>query len=360
MLMDRQLQIEVLINSPGPHDMVRVRQPFLALQDLGVNCRLHERPFRFNHCIRPHSLVIWQRPLPISWERQIEHLQWLRERGCLLLTEWDDHPDLFPEPIQEKLQATGMAPLIACHAIHSSSAALISALSTYHPLVLGLENGVRSIPPLSICKHQNAPIRVFIGNQNREHEHSQLVPQLRHWLEDNPDLTAVVIGDEALAKGLNRPRQIELHPWLAYADYRQLLRSCQLALLPLQPGVAERCKTVIKWAEAAAESVAVIAGPELYPSVQRDHRGQTTCRIASHPADVVPHARDLAIHLEARLKQITAAYHWVQQDWNLDRLLPERLRLYQELWMRRSKLDTRLMERLGAKASILHQAAFLA
>ena len=66
MLTDRPLRIDVLVNSPGPHDQVRIRDPFSALQQLGVDCRIQERPFRFSSCIRPHSLVIWQRPLPES------------------------------------------------------------------------------------------------------------------------------------------------------------------------------------------------------------------------------------------------------------------------------------------------------
>ena len=63
MLTDRPLQIEVLVNSPGLYDQVRIREPFAALRKQGVDCRIHERPFRFNDCIRPHSLVIWQGPL---------------------------------------------------------------------------------------------------------------------------------------------------------------------------------------------------------------------------------------------------------------------------------------------------------
>ena len=115
MLNDRPLQIEVLVNSPGPHDQVRIREPFMALQALGVDCRIHERPFRFNDCIRPYSLVIWQRPLPESQQRQWEHLQWLRQRGCLLLTEWDDHPELLPASVRQQLADQAMAPPRLCH-----------------------------------------------------------------------------------------------------------------------------------------------------------------------------------------------------------------------------------------------------
>ena len=360
MLMDRPLQIEVLINSPGPHDHVRVRQPFLALQALGIDCRLHERPFRFSSCIRPHSLVIWQRPLPASWEGQIEHLQWLRERGCLLLTEWDDHPALFPSKVQAHLKSCCMAPLVACHAIHGSSAALASALNALNPLVISLENGVAPVPSLKVKKHLSGPIRIFIGNQNRESEHRQLLTPLKKWLQDDPKTIAVIIGDPTLASQIDQADQLEHHPLLSYQDYRKVLRSCHLALLPLQKGEPERCKTVIKWAEAAAESVAVIAGPELYPSVKTNSLGEFTCCVAKDINDVITKARQLSSNRQKRVKQVTSAHKWIEQEWRLDRQLPQRLSLYESLWKRREKLDELLVKRLVLQAPLLSQAPFVA
>ena len=359
MLMDRPLQIEVLINSPGPHDQVRVRQPFQALQALGIDCRLHERPFRFSSCIRPHSLVIWQRPLPASWEKQIEHLQWLRERGCLLLTEWDDHPTLFPSKIQAHLKSCCMAPLVACHAIHGSSAALASTLNAWNPLVICLENGVAPVPSLKIQKHLSGRTRIFIGNQNREREHEQLLTPLQDWLQDDPETIAVVIGDSALASQIDQADQLEFHPLLSYQDYRKVLRSCHLALLPLQKGEPERCKTVIKWGEAAAESVAVIAGPELYPSVERNSRGEVTCCIAKDINDVITKAKQLSSNRQQRVMQVASAHEWIEQEWSLNRLVPQRLSLYQSLWQRRQKLDAALVKRLVLHAPLLSQAPFL-
>ena len=223
-------------HSPGPHDQVRVRQPFLALQKIGVDCRLHERPFRFNSCIRPHSLVFWQRPLPPSWEMQVEHLQWLRERGCLLLTEWDDHPNLFPKKIQKQLRSCEMAPLVACHAIHSSSAALATTLKFWNPLVICLENSVEEIPALQLQKHMSEKIKIFIGNQNRLKEHAELIGPLQNWLRDEPKMKVVIIGDENLAKKIDMQNQIEYHPLLPYTEYRKVLRKCNIALLPLKKG----------------------------------------------------------------------------------------------------------------------------
>jgi hypothetical protein len=352
MLQDRPLRIEVLVNSPGPHDQVRVREPFAALQRQGVDCRIHERPFLFSRCIRPHSLVIWQRPLPESWRRQAEHLQWLRERGCLLFTEWDDHPDLFPRPIRQQLDATDLAPLVLCHALHSSSASLVRALASHQPLGLVFDNGPAEVPALQLDKQRKQPLRLFIGNQNRQADHAYLLPALLAWLRDDPQIQIVSVGDEALAAALPRHR-LECHPLLPYAAYRRLLRSCQMALLPLSESLPNRCKTVIKWAEAAAESVVVVAGPELYGSVQQDGQGAPTALVVKQLDALVPALRGLAANPEQRCALAANAHRWVEQTWCLERLLPQRLAQYQALWARRAQMDRRLLERLGARVPLL-------
>jgi hypothetical protein len=338
MLMDglaRPLQIEVLINSPGPHDQVRVREPFGALQRQGVDCRLHERPFRFSQCIRPHSLVIWQ------WE----HLQWLRERGCLLLTEWDDHPDLFPPTVGQQLEATAMAPLELCHAIHTSSGQLFHHFWSINPLAVVLDNQVAHIPALNLDKHQSQTVRVFIGNQNREGEHRHLQSELSQWLRHTPELELVIVGDPQLATNL-ASTQVRSYGRLSYRRYRELMRSCHIALLPLRTKRANACKTPIKWLECAAESVAVIAGPELYGQVLGGaHEGLVDSLDA-----VVPRARILAQDLATRCHQVMAAHGRIRGQWSLQQHLPYRLWLYQQLWRRRLDVDAvtvRRLQRLG-------------
>ena len=347
MLTDRPLQLEVLVNSPGPHDQVRVRDPFLALQRLGVDCRIHERPFRFNSCIRPHSLVIWQRPLPESRQRQWEHLQWLRQRGCLLLTEWDDHPDLFPEPVRRKLQAMQWAPLELCHGLHSSSPALVTALRRLQPLGLVLDNLVADPPPLARPKHRHQPVRVLIANQNRRAEHHSLVQQLRVWLEQSTEVQLVVIGDQELCRALP-PGRVEAHPLLNYQAYRAVLASCQIALLPLLASAENDCKTPIKLLECAAESVATVSGPGLY-----ERWASPGCSwVVTALEEVVPAAMVLACDVQRRLTLVEQAHQWVCSQWSLEGGLPWRHWLYQQLWKRRSQLDQRLVERLHRAAGL--------
>ena len=347
MLTDRPLLIDVLVNSPGPHDQVRIRDPFTGLQQLGVDCRIHERPFRFNSCIRPHSLVIWQRPLPESRQRQWEHLQWLRERGCLLLTEWDDHPTLFPAQIRAPLEAMALAPLDLCHGLHTSSARLARTLRALQPMALVLDNYVANIPWLDLAKHEQRSLRVLVANQNRGPEHQEISSALADWAQTCDRLQVVVVADPELGR-LMPAAQMELHPRLDYTRYRAVLRSCQIALLPLAPGVANGCKTPIKLLECAAESVAAVCGPELYGR----YAPQGVATVVNNLKAVVPMAQALAEHPQRRFRQVRAAHAWVADQWQLAKVLPNRLWLYEQVWRRRHQLDQRLVARLHQDATV--------
>ncbi len=344
MLKNRPLRIEVLVNSPGPHDQVRIRDPFLAMQKLGLDCRIHEKPFLFNSCIRPNSLVIWQRPLPANRIRQWEHLQWLRERGCLLFTEWDDHPDLFNSSIRKQLEEISMAPLELCHCIHSSSTRLVKALSEFNPLGLVIDNAVSEVPKINLQKHQERTLRVLIGNQNRLNEHEKLSEGICSWIRINQNIKLVIIADKVLKEKLPKER-VEFHKLLNYNDYRSLLASCHIALLPLAENTANWCKTPIKQMECAAESVASVAGPALYKS-----SCPSDCAVYVNQVQKIIGAAEILAKEHLRRQDLVKASHqWVEKEWSLQKHLAHRIWLYKSIWTRRKKLDSKLVFRLNKK-----------
>ena len=333
--------IDVLVNAVGPWATVRVDQPFEALQRRGWDVRLHPAPFDLNKVIRPHSLVIWQRPVPEHWDQWRACLQGMRRLGCLLLVEWDDHPELFPQEVRERMAICRHAHLQLAHALQCSSPRLAQALRGFHHLPLVVENGVEPLPPLNLLKHDPGQrLRVFLGNLNRVEEHRQLLPDLRRWLEEDQHMQLVTAGPSGLNGALPMER-LDCHPMLSYRSYRQLLASCQVALLPLHCGAPQACKTPIKWMEAAVESTAVVAGPELYaPWVQEGRFGVW----AEGPAAVVQEARRLAYDPERR-RQLVHRAHIAAQDHALTAQLSWREALYCHLWRLRQRLDQVLVAR---------------
>lgn len=333
--------IDVLVNAVGSWATVRVEQPFTALQQRGWNVRLHNHPFDLNQAIRPHSLVIWQRPVPQSWGHWRHYLQGIRRRGGLLLVEWDDHPDLFPAEVRQRMQACDTAQLRMAHALHCSCPRLAKALQTFHPHALVVENGVSPVPALNLAKHRHSgPLRVFLGNLNRLEEHQQLLTGLQRWLANDPTLQLVCAGPTGL-EGALPTQQMEHHPLLPYSSYRQLLASCQMALLPLQRGEAQACKTPIKWLEASAESTVVVAGPELYgPWLDQNNRGLW----ARSPAQVLELAQKLAADAPWR-QQLVQNAHAAAAQHSLEQQLIWRQELYRHLWRLKPALDRQLVRR---------------
>mgnify|MGYP006282971421 CR=1 FL=1 len=332
--------IDVLVNAVGAWNTVRVDQPFQGLQRQGWDVRFHRHPFDLNTAIRPHSLVIWQRPVPESWEQWRYWLQGIRRRGCLLLVEWDDHPDLFPDEVRQRLEQCRNAHLRLAHALQCSSPRLAHSLRALHHLPLVVENAIDPIPPLNLTKHSpGQPLRVFLGNLNRLEEHRRMLPGLLQWLQQEPELQLVSAGPTGL-EGQVPAQRLERHPLLPYADYRRVLASCQLALLPLQRGVPQACKTPIKWLEAAAEGTAVVAGPELYaPWLAANSRGVW----AASPEQVVQEAQRLAADLPRR-QALVAQAHSAALAHSLPLQLAWRAELYRHLWRLRNHLDAQLLQ----------------
>jgi hypothetical protein len=297
--------------------------------------------------------VIWQRPLPESSQRQWEHLQWLRERGCILLTEWDDHPELFPKALQAKFEFINWAHLRMCHGLHTSSINLAKALEKFQPISIVVENSIEQIPTLDLDKHKSKNIRVFVGNQNRSIEHFQLYGEIKKWLRDNENIHMVVVGDSNLAANLPRGK-VEAHPLLSYPSYRKLLSSCHIALMPLERSLPNSCKTPIKLLECAAESVATISGPELY--YKQAISGVSV--YAKQLSEMIPLAAKLANDVSSRLALVRKSHGWAISEMSLKKNLPYRYWIYKSLWKSRIQLDNKLQKRFADSAFAFPKNSF--
>lgn len=259
----------MLLNSPGVHDEVRIRRPYGELQRIGVDCRIHERPFRMRQCVREGSIIIWQRPLPETRELMIQNFIWFSKRDCLLLIDLDDHPELFDKETKNKMVSQRYANIRFCHGILTSNGHLAEELRKYNPAIftvdncIGDEESVKGDLKEGAKDNKSEEIRVFVANQNRKEEHKQLGEILKELQIKAPNIHFEIIADSSLAEHL--PQQaVTSHPRLGYKEYRKILSRCHIALAPLNQSVQNKCKTVIKWQECAAEDVVLVGGPELY------------------------------------------------------------------------------------------------
>lgn len=336
-----QYTIEVLVNSPGPHDRIRIVEPYCMMQKIGQECRFHRFPVRLED-IRKGSIVVWQRPKPETVEDQLRYVEWFRENGCVLLTEWDDHPGLFPESIRSSIEETGMAALRYCHGILTSSSVLAEVLSKYNRNTYVMENLVKRVPALDIEKHKRKNIRIFLGNQNRGREHEAIMKDLK-MLSRSEGVTLVIVGDKRTAEAL-ADGSMEYHHLLDYNKYRRLMGSCQIALMPLMYSIENRCKTQIKWLEAASESTFSIGGPELYQHSFEDSRYGAWLSEIDELGRVVLKVIE---EKERRIQVVMKAYSHVKKEYRLKDRINERIGVFDGIWGSRKRLDTDLQERIA-------------
>ena len=162
------------------------------MQRQGWDVRFVSAPFDPVRQIRDDALVIWRPSLPDSVESLAQSRRAWRRRGCLVLVEWDDHPDLFRLAIRQRCRDLDYIHLRCCHGVQTSNPRLASVLRRFNRMCLS-SKWRSTIPPL---RHDliQASARVFLGNFNREQEQRQLASALRKWLleAEAPQLVTVV------------------------------------------------------------------------------------------------------------------------------------------------------------------------
>lgn len=121
------------------------------------------------------------------------------------------------------------------------------------------------------------------------------------------------------------------------------MATCDVALLPLQQGLPQSCKTPIKWMEAAAESVAVVGGPELYgPWLASGEFGLYAQTIK----EIIPMARWLVDNPRERQAMVQRAYNRID-DFSLEQQTKWRIHLYSHLERYFDSLDESLLNRFN-------------
>lgn len=177
---------------------------------------------------------------------------------CLVVAEVDDHPGHLPG-----MERDDFAALRLVHAVQCSTEPLAEWCRRYNPEVRVFPNMIAELPPFEPRPEKPPGEAVlFYGAQGRETSWRPIMPALNRVLAEFPAVRAEVVHDraffEALAVDAKRKR---FRPFLPYQEYRAAIRSCDIALLPLEPSDFNAMKSDVKWLECAAEGTAVLMSP---------------------------------------------------------------------------------------------------
>lgn len=340
----RPLLIQTMIMAPLACDRVRVLEPdqFSATipgvrtvssvksADLGI-----ARP-------EEEKIFIWQRgSLQLD---ELAKIQALLAKDYLIIAEMDDDPHRWPEHEQNQFLTYR-----ACHGIQTTTEPLAAFFRTINPNVAVFPNQLAYLPPQREYP-QNNTVKLFFGALNRQADWQAILPTLNQVLADyGEQIAAQVIHDREFFEALAITNKV-FEPFCDYERYQALLRTCDIALLPLNPTAFNSMKSDLKFIECAGHGVTVLASPTVYEaSIQSGETGLIYNSLTEFSAQL----RQLIENPSFRQQLANNAYQWVKQnrllaqhyrrrwDWYCQ-MRDELPRLTQELWQRVPELRQNL------------------
>lgn len=315
---------------------VRIDLPLNAMATHpGVAVRIAQNPNLPNLPAATPRIALLHRRLLNSPDAPA-YIDRFRRLGWVVVQEFDDDPAHWPV-----IAATDHFAFRGVHAVQTTTPRLHALFSRWNEEVAVFPNTVAELPqPENFCDPRR--LTLFLGALRREEDTAPFLPALNDVLAEAGDRLAVeVLFDRATFDALRTPHK-RFGGLLPYPEYRALMARCEIAFLPLNDTPFNNCKSDLKFVEAGAHRLAVLASPVVYGATVRD--GETGLLIHSPDGLRTALRRLLAQPEEARALG-EAARAWVQGNRMLAGQVPARLAWYRSLWERRAALDAAMLRR---------------
>ena len=339
----RRLLIQTMMMAPAACDRVRVLEPDrLSLTIPGIRTVSTVKTADLD-ISQPgeEKVFIWQRDL-LQNPDDLPKVQKLLLQNYLIVAEMDDDPMRWPAHADNEFFTYK-----ASHCIQTSTEPIAEFLRQINPNVVVFQNQLAHLPPPREYK-TDGTIRLFFGAINREEDWAVIMPALNRVLADYPEtISAQVIYDQKFFDAL-ATSQKQLEPFCAYERYQELMKECDIALLPLNFNRFNSMKSDLKFIECAGHGVTVLASPTVYENSIIE--GQTGLIYRSE------------LEFETKLRQLIKDTVWRQQlaknayQWVKDhRLLSQHYRQRRNWYLQMCEDLPRLNQELAIRVPELFQ-----
>jgi len=188
----------------------------------------------------------------------------LVRRGWLVVCEFDDHPSQI-----QVLMRSDVQNFRAVHAIQTSTPALADVFARENPEVAVFPNAIARLPePANFPP--GAPLTVLFAALNREKDWPGHIDAINAAARAAGDrLRFEVVADQAFFDALDTPHKA-FTPLCDYATYLGILSRAEVSFMPLRETLFNRCKSDLKFLEAAAHRAVALASPTVYAHSIRD------------------------------------------------------------------------------------------
>ncbi len=282
------------------------------------------------------KIFILHRPLLVG-EEGLATIRQLIALGFVVVCEFDDHPDFIPV-----LQRPDVQNFRAVHAVQTTTVPLAEVLAKRNPEVIVFPNAVDRLRPTRNFENPDC-MTLFFGGINREKEWPELVGALNAVAAlAGPRLRFEIVYDRGLFDALDTPHK-NFTPLCDYETYLGVQERCEISFMPLRDTLFNRCKSDLKYLEAAAARLVPLASPTVYGKVIEDGR---TGMIFDDAEELQAKLFKLLAAPQAAKAIADAARAHVAQQRMLAYQVAGRVTWYRSLWDRRHALNRALVARV--------------
>jgi SAM-dependent methyltransferase len=283
------------------------------------------------------KVLLLQRPVVGREEKGLHSIRELLREGYLIIAEMDDHPLRWPD-----YAATHFLTFRGMHCVQTSTEPLAEVLRQYNPHVAVFPNQLTHLPPPRDYSDQD-PLRLFFGALNREDDWMPILSSLNRILAEFGERIHIqVIYDQQFFEALQTPAK-SFEPLCSYARYEELLHSCDIGLLPLEPTQFNQMKSDLKWLECAAHGVVALASPTVYErSIVTGETGLIYHSVEGFEGQL----RELIGNRSLRRRIASQAYEWVKNKRLLSQHYRTRYQWYLQMLDRLPQLTEELCRRV--------------
>jgi hypothetical protein len=286
------------------------------------------------------KIMIWQRQLLKYSDDSIERIKKVINAGYILISEFDDDPDHWPEiSMNSYLNFSGV------HAVQVSTKLLKEKIIGYNSEVKSFDNCLEELPDLSDDKWLDIDnkIRIFFGALNRKESWEKWIDSINEVIGEEPSIWEFeVIHDHEFYSRLMTVNK-NYTPTCSYEEYLNLLKSCHAALLPLENTSFNRYKSDLKFVECAGCNVAPIASPTVYESAIKNN---ATGIIIQDPKEIISLLKRWKDNRHEIRAIANKSMEWCKKYRLQSYQSKARIDWYQSLWERRDELTESLLKRV--------------
>lgn len=329
--------LSTMLPPVGGVSQVRVVEPLGALaREPGFAAGLAGRIDDVPDLAGAPGIFILHRPALLG-EAGLASVRALIARGWVVVCEFDDHPSQIPI-----LHRSDVHNFDAVHAIQTSTPALAE--------VFGRENGEVALFPNAISQLPDPAnfgdpgrLTVLFAALNREEDwpgHIEAINAASR--QAGGRLRFEVVADRAFFDALETPHKA-FTPLCDYATYLGLLARCEVSFMPLRDTLFNRCKSDLKFLEAAAHRAVPLASPIVYAASIRDGENGL---IFADAQGLFDRLTWLAAQPDAARGIAEQARAGIARERMLAYQMRARTAWYRSLWERREALQAALVERV--------------